>query len=111
MRDIVTRFFAVIFNGMHLLHAHAVALLYDDQNGSHGPLACVADLPHDNAGLQTFAKDLRVNRRSGKVIFHARISSSTPVVHLKRHYYPEIGTMGRLTMKLLNKHGIWFTPQ
>ena len=103
LRDIVGRFYSVVFNGMNLLGAHAVGLPYDRTTESP-TLSCAADLPHDPTVLLKYAKDARFNGKTERVVFHVRFLSSIPVVHLKRAYYPEIGRVGRLTMSLLK---IW----
>ena len=95
---------------MNLLGAHAVGLPYDRKSDSP-TLACAADLPRDPTQLLKYAKDARFNGKTERVVFHVRFLTSVPVIHLKRAYYPEIGRVGRPTMSLLKKFGIWFTTQ
>ena len=111
LRDIVSKFYAIIFNGLNMLGAHAVGLPYDPAEKDAATLACAADLPQDAADLITYAKDARYNRTSEKVVFHVRFLSSIPIAHLKRAYYPEIGDAGRLTMKLLKQYQVWYKIQ
>ena len=86
-------------------------LPYDSRENSHGHLASAVALPHDPEGLQQYAKDLRFNGKTEKIIFHVRFLTSIPVAHLKRAHYPEIGQAGRITMKLLKRHDMWFKAQ
>ena len=46
-----------------------------------------------------------------KYIFYGRLLTSIPMAHLKRHYYPNIGKIGRLTMNLLMHNEYWLTAQ
>ena len=96
---------------MNVLGVHAVGLQYKASNPSIAPIGCAADLPHDPDELGKYAQDIRFNGKTEKVIFHVRFLSSTPVVHLKRAYYPEIRQVGRASMRLLQKFGIWFKAQ
>lgn len=109
--EIVSRFYAIVFNGLNLLGAHAVGLPYETTDNDSPHLACAADLPHDPTKLVTYAKDAQFNRSTEKVIFHVRILSLVPIAHLKRAYYPEIGAARRTTMKLLQRHQVWFKTQ
>ena len=50
-----------------MLQEHAVVFSYEENEENRGPLACAADLPHDETSLQKYAKDLRFNGRTEKI--------------------------------------------
>ena len=93
-----------------MLQAYAVVIPYDDHDGTHGPLACTAEIPNDEKGFKKYAKDLRFNRQTENNIFHTRFLSCTPVVNLKLPYYSDIGRVGRITMNLLQNTKLGSNP-
>ena len=57
MWDVVSKFFAIIFNSMNMLGAHAVALPYKNADSDSPILTCAAELPRDTDSLMKYAKD------------------------------------------------------
>jgi len=51
LRDIVSKFIAIVLNRMQLLNAHVIVLPYDSQQQDMPPLACAADCPNNVGDL------------------------------------------------------------
>ena len=69
-REVVQKFFAIVFNSLSMAGAHAEGLPYDDKDvGGLPTLACAMDLPAEADAIMAYAKDLRLTGRLSGLSF------------------------------------------
>ena len=75
-------------------------------------LACALDLPQDTEEVGKYAKDLRFNSNTEKIVFHVHLWSSIKISDIKKTYFTDpTQPAAKVFMALLKKNEIWFKAQ
>ena len=112
LQDVVSKFYGIVFNCFNMAGAHAEGLPYEDGDiGVKPTLACAADLPDDVKDLGIYAKDIRFNKKTEKIIFHARFRSSMKITELKKTNQTKHAHAKRALLGLIKRNKIWIGSQ
>ncbi len=85
-REVVQKFLAIVFNSLSMAGAHAEGLPYEASKvGVLPTLACTMDLPSEAEEVAAYAKDLRFNSKTERIVFHVHFRSSIRIAELKKH--------------------------
>lgn len=103
-RDVVGKYYFIVFDGTNMLCSYAEGLPYRQTNKDSPTISFTDELPESLGTLKQYAQDLRFNSKAGKIVFHASFWATIPIVNLRRLYHLNSDKIGKLSMSLFKHH-------